>query len=213
MRNHFYLATFVALVSAAPLARATLVLDLATGGSSETCSCGADGTTVGWSFIVNSAITVDGIGVWDADSAPLAVDTEAGLFDDLGNVLASAEITNTSTPVASASTDGQWLFEGIAPLTLAPGDYELGTLLFPPGPPVQIDAPFLPVPQITVVEGVLGPVDGGFQAPLTAFGGPVFGPTLETVPEPGLAGLLGLASAALLLSRAWIARRLKSILQ
>ena len=113
----------------------------------------------------------------------------------------------------SASTDGQWLFESIAPLTLAPGNYELGTLFFDDGPIAELDAPFFPIPQITVVEGVVGPLGGGFETPLSVSGELVFGPTLETVPEPGLMWLLGLGSAALLLSRAPMARRSKSILQ
>ena len=213
MRKHLYpLAAFVALISAAPLAHGDLVLDLATGGLPAVCSgCGTDGTVFGWSFIVNSPITVDGIGVWDEGSLPLTTDAETGLFDDTG-ALAGAEITNSSTPVPSASTSGQWLFESITPLTLAPGNYELGTLFFDSGPVAEVGAPFLPISQITVVEGVLGSPGGGFQAPLTAFGEPVFGPTLETVPEPGLMWLLGLGSAALLLCRASMARRLKSIL-
>lgn len=215
MRKHFYpFAAFVALVWAAQLAHGDLVVDLATGGLPAACSgCGTDGTVFGWSFIVNSPITVDGIGVWDEASLPLTTDAETGLFDDTGTLLASADITNSSTPVPSASTDGQWLFESIAPLTLAPGNYELGTLFFDAGPVAEVGAPFFPIPQITLVEGVVGSPDGGFQAPLTAFGEPVFGPTLETVPEPGLMWLLGLGSAALLLSRASMARRSKSILQ
>ncbi len=215
MRKHLYpLAAFIALLCSAPLAHGDLVLDLATGGLPALCSdCGTDGTVFGWSFIVNSPITVDGIGVWDEASLPLTADAETGLFDDTGTLLASADITNSSTPVPSASTDGQWLFDSIAPLTLAPGNYELGTLFFDGGPVAEIGASFFPIPQITAVEGVTGSSDGGFQAPLTPFGELVIGPTLETVPEPGLMWLLGLVSAALLLSRASMARRSKSILQ
>jgi hypothetical protein len=211
----FPLAALFALIGAAPLAHAGLVLDVATGGSPATCSgCGADGTVFGWSFFVNSPITVDGIGIWDSDSAPLPVDTEAGLFDNLGNLLASVEITNASTPVPSVGADGQWLFETIAPLTLTPGIYELGSVTFDSGPAVLLGAPFFSIPQITLIDGVLGPADGGLQAPLEEFpDGPVFGPTLETVPEPGMLGLLISASAALALGRALKMRRSKPILQ
>jgi hypothetical protein len=215
MRKHFFpVAMFVALVSAAPAAHADLLVDLLADGTLAICSaCGTAGTMLGYSFTVNSPITVDGLGVWDFGSAPLGSDTEAGLFDSSGDLLASVEITDSSTPVPSADTSGQWLFGSIAPITLEPGNYELGALDFNSGPVLELDPPLSIQPQITVLEGEIGTIGGGFQAPLTAFPELVFGPTLETVPEPGLLGLLLGAAAALVLGRSFRARRSKPIFQ
>jgi hypothetical protein len=211
MRMKTMLLTLAALVflGAAPKAKADLALDLNTGGGASPCgSCGADGTTFGWSFSVNDPITVDAIGLWDAGSAPLGTSLQAGIFDSMGNLLASVTISDSSTPVASASTDGQWLFENISPITLTLGDYEIGSLFFDTAPLAQIGAPFVNIPAISVLGGVQGPADGGFQAPESLFSNLVFGPTFETVPatvpEPNFGILLamGLAAIGLIRTRA-----------
>jgi PEP-CTERM motif len=114
--------------------------------------------------------------------------------------------TGVSTPVASASTDGEWLFDSFAPITLPAGVYVLGNVFFANVPVAQTGAPFTTIPEITEDGGVQGPANGGFAAPLTSFDEPIFGPTLETaaVPEPESASLLGFGFAAMLL---WRARR------
>jgi hypothetical protein len=99
----FPLFVFVTILAGiTPLAHADLALDLATAQSSAGClGCGPAGTTVGWSFIVNSDITVDGIGVRDDTAARFGTPTEAGIFDDTGNLFASVAISSASTPVPS----------------------------------------------------------------------------------------------------------------
>jgi hypothetical protein len=194
------------LVSVAPRARAALILDLGTGGAPSSCGllCGANGTTFGWAFTSSSPITVGGIGVWDANSSA-AFSTEAGLFTATGALLESAVITTgVSTPVASASTDGEWLFASFAPITLPAGVYVLGNVFSPTQPLAQTSASFTTIPEVTEDGGVQGPTNGGFAAPLTPFSEPIFGPTLETaaVPEPEMVSLLGFGFAAMLLWRA-----------
>jgi PEP-CTERM motif len=187
----------------APHANAALVLDLTAPGTPEPCgpSCGASGTTYGWAFDVTTPITVDGIGVWDSNSGgPFS--SEAGLFTSSGTLLESALISSaTSTPVASANTDGQWLFETFAPITLPIGLYLIGNVSGESSPLAEIGATFVTIPQITFVVGVIGPTDGGFSAPTGSFSPTVFGPTLETtIPEPStwammLLGFVGLGYA------------------
>src|SRR5579863_9820369 len=173
------------LVGAAPQSHAGLVLDLTGGGTPTACgSCGPDGTTFGWSFTVNSPIEVDGIGVWDFFGSSFPASTEAGLWTGAGTLLESESITSASTPVASARSDGQWLFESFAPITLAPGDYVIGNVFFDSNPLAAVDSSITAISQITPTGGVTGTVDGGLTAPLVSFSPPIYGPTLETVAVP-----------------------------
>jgi len=53
-----------------------------------------------------------------------------GLWSNAGVLLTSAFITNVSSPVASTSALGRWLFEDVAPVLLLPGDYLIGASFF-----------------------------------------------------------------------------------
>jgi len=197
------------LVGFAPRSHAALVLDLTGGGTPESCgTCGASGTTFGWSFTVNSPIEVDGIGVWDYFGSPFPASTDAGLWTAAGALLESETITSASTPVTSAETDGQWLFESFAPITLAPGDYLIGNVFFDSDPFAAYNSSSTTISQITPTGGMVGTTDGGLTAPSGAFSPAIYGPTLETLAVPeastwammllGFAGLgfMGLQSAA-----------------
>jgi hypothetical protein len=180
-----------------PQARAALVLDLNTGGAATQCiTCGnTNGDTFGWAFRVSAPITINGLGVWDAGTDGLGVaSVPLGLWTAAGGLLASATATDGSTPVASASANGSWLFEDIAPLTLAPGSYVIGFVAFSQVPTAQINAPFTTIAEIAVAGGVQGPSDAGLAFPSDSFQIPIFGPTmrLAAVPEPATLALFGL---------------------
>lgn len=181
MRKSWFVFLMCVLLGAwtASKAQATLMLDLHTGGAQVPCgSCGANGTTFGWRFTVLAPITVDGIGVWDAGANGIGSASIAGIWTADGTLLASATVSDGSTPVASASSDGDWLFESITPLTLTPGIYEVGAMFLAITPFAQVNVPFVMIPEITGVTGVQGTLNAGFTAPLTPFHLPIFGPTL-----------------------------------
>jgi hypothetical protein len=204
MKSTIARATAAALLAGAacgaPYANAALVLDLTAPGTPELCGpvCGASGTTFGWAFDVTTPITVDGIGVWDSNSGGPFL-TEAGLFTSSGALLESAVIASgTSTPVASANTDGQWLFETFAPITLPIGEYVIGSIFGESSPLGEIGATFVTIPQITLVGGAVGTNDGGFSAPTGSGEFPIFGPTLETtIPEPSTWAMMLIGFASL----------------
>jgi hypothetical protein len=182
-------------------ADAGLLLDLNPGGTSAPCiSCGnATGQTYGWAFNVDSPVTIDGIGFWDEGGDGLETTVQAGLWTSTGTLLASATITDGSTPVASASLSGRWLFESVAVQTLAVGSYVVGGTFFSTVPLAQVDATFVTNPDISGVAGRRHDgADTGFAAPLDVFTSAIFGPTLrtvESVPEPAPLGLMALAAA------------------
>ena len=186
-------------------AQATLVMDLTGGGTPTACgTCGAVGETFGWSFTVLNAITIDGLGVWDAGSNGIGQATRAGVWTSVGMLLASAAVSNASTVVASASNQGSWLIETIAAITLLPGNYLLGAVFYTSESLAQRDSAFTNIADITVGGGVRnGAANTGFTAPLASFEKDIFGPTMRVAdnlaPEPaGLAlvgfGLFGLAA-------------------
>jgi hypothetical protein len=113
-------------------------------------------------------------------------------------MLAEATVDNSSIPVPSRSTAGQWLFTVITPITLEPGDYVLGAVW---GDPIIGADGFRYFENIFTSYGVN--YEGTrtmtmLSAPILVFpeeGGPrngFFGPNLAVaVPEPISFVLLG----------------------
>src|ERR1700716_3992678 len=68
--------------------------------------------TFGWSFTANTPIAVDGLGFFDDFhfGAGLLQDHRVNLWTNTGTPLAQTVITNASTPVATTSAQGRWLF-------------------------------------------------------------------------------------------------------
>ena len=196
----------LALVFCGSLAQASLVLDL-TSHNNASCVCGdTNGTTGGWAFTVNSAIRIDGLGVWDAGSDGLGTTppVKAALWTSAGTLLASVTVTDSSTVVASADPSGRWLFETIPTLTLDPGNYVIGALLYN-GLSSYVIGRAAPIAQISGISGRYGRVDDGLMPPGFP-GAAMYGPTMRlapaaTVPEPGSLLLVAAAGLALLATR------------
>ncbi|HEY1128874.1 MAG TPA: DUF4082 domain-containing protein [Roseateles sp.] len=165
--------------------------------------------TLGWSFTVNSDITVTALGVFDADQDGLAERHAVGLWSSGGTLLASTIIgAGTADPLTA-----QFRYSGITALTLTAGEtYTIGAVwnslldgLVYPGDATDFSTPA----DISFVETRF--VEGGALAdPTSNAGGTLpayFGPNFlfdaaGTVPEPASLLLAGLAIAALLASQA-----------
>src|SRR4051812_42963539 len=96
--------------------QAALLLDF-TGGNANTFG---GNTTVGWEFTLNSPMLVDGLGFWDHGSDGLVNTHDVGIWNSSNTalLLTSTTVTNgSSTPVASTSTAGRWLFNNIPSIT------------------------------------------------------------------------------------------------
>jgi hypothetical protein len=126
------LGLLVALSSPIPAKATELGLDF----TGTTANSFLAELTFGWSFTANQTILVDGLGFFDDElrtGPDLNQDHLVSLWTDDGTetLLAQTTITNASTPVASTAEGGEWLFNNIAPVVLAPGQYVIGA--FDPG--------------------------------------------------------------------------------
>lgn len=166
----------------------------------------------GWIFLVNSEITVTSLGVFDAGSNGLAGPHQVGLWDSVGNLLASTTVTNASTPVASIHADGQWLFQSIGPVNLGIGQYTIGALYFNNDPDLAVIlGSVFSIPEVTHVAGVqLIGAPGLVQPTQGQIPGGIFGPSFlvdngnGAVPEPSewaAMGVLGMALGGLALRK------------
>ena len=211
IRTAFISCALLAAVGTAqpPAAYAsTLALDF-TGGFISSCG-GPVGAhcSDGWGFTVNSPITVDGLGFWDQGGDGLIDTHQVALFNDVGAVLlASATITNSSTPVASSAADGRWLFESISPLLLSPGSYSIAAL-YPAyqsfgGDTSRVNATASTIPEITFVTARESGCCLYPETLLPFFNDGIFGPTFSAsaVPEPGALLLLTAGLAGLMIMR------------
>lgn len=134
MITRFTFPATVAALGVALLALTTsahaqvLALDFSTSGFSDTVNNANIDTTIGWTFSVNTPVTVTALGLWDEGADGFQTDHEVGLWDSNGTLVASTTITSASTTVSSSSTDGQWLFNTISDQVLSSGTYTIGAL-------------------------------------------------------------------------------------
>jgi len=182
------------------------LLDITGGGQAAEPLADAVG---GWAFHIDNPITIAAIGLWDEGKLPLNIAHQVGLWQSDQSLLMVANIDNTSIPVASAFSGGQWLFTEISPLQLQPGDYVMGAVW---GDAIFGADPFR-IHTVAVTSGIsytsacavfllpspelVFPNCGGGSLSDASF----FGPNLAVVtPEPGgvgwlACGLVGMVAA------------------
>jgi hypothetical protein len=139
--------------------------------------------TAGWAFSFSDFdLDVTALGFFDAGSDGLRISHQVGLWDSGGSLLAQVTVDNTSTPVASTSTAGQWLFTELpSPITLPRGGtYILGAFIPDLTDGIYDGANPTTASGITFLGERIGL--GGFVFPKDAFpqANQIFGPNLLT---------------------------------
>lgn len=156
--------------------------------------------TLGWEFTLSSTRTVTSLGVFDIGANGLASPHLVGIWTSGGTLLGTVTVNNASTPIASTSTAGRWLFQALgSPLTLSPGNYIVG-VDYPTGntDDVMTSAGTISLASgLTFVQGrFTSNPTAGFDFPDATFStsGGHFGPDLllAAVPEPATLALLGM---------------------
>lgn len=187
----------IAALPCTALAQAPAVTSF-TGGS-QFSSFNSDGDTVGWFFTVNDPIVVTDLGFWDADQDGLDGRHEVGIWDTATETLLASTFVQDGT---ASPLVGEWRYESIPNLSLAPGDYVIGAYYHPSGGPVD-----------NYISGASG-IQTGSEITFTASavddnpagGGPYdftyprtqgaasgrFGPNFQYIPAPGALGVLAL---------------------
>jgi len=202
-------ASLVCLLPPSSAGATSLALDFTAGnGVNKVCgSVNAPGCVGGWSFTVLSNITVTALGIWDEGSAALVSSHPVGLWTGDGlTQLATATVTNASTPVASIGP-GRWLFESISPVVLTPGSYVIAAFYLPgdTGDMLRINtaAPSL-IPQITLTHALAQLPIGSLTFPTIVAGsnepglfGANFQVEAQAVPEPASLTLLAMGLGTL----------------
>lgn len=160
--------------------------------------------TLGYSFQVNSPLSVTALAVFDAGSDGLNASHAVGIWDAKANLLASVVV-----PAAvAAPIQGGFRYEFISPLALAVGSvYYVGSVNgFDDDPWEQDPSVLTAAPEITYLSRQYEASGGGLVFPdlagsgTTGYFGGNFLFTTTAVPEPGSlvllgSGLIGVAGA------------------
>jgi hypothetical protein len=132
-RTRCLAAALVVAIGAPSTLSATPLIDFATDvspfgwfGNDRGCE---GGCTLGYAFTVGSDVTIDALGVFDAESTGLNNVHEVGLWTSGGTLLAMTSVGPLATAAdPSASGAGQYVYSSIGSLTLGVGSYVIGAL-------------------------------------------------------------------------------------
>lgn len=149
--------------------------------------------TLGYSFLVNSSITVVSLGVYDDQQDGLNVSHDVGMWDSAGNLLASTTVGSGT----AGTLAGGFRFIPITPLSLTAGNtYYVGSVNGIDNDGWLQDPLIIAAPEITYLSRRFESSGGGLVFPDLAGSGQVgyFGGNFEfgsAVPEPTTLALFG----------------------
>ena len=158
------------------ITHAAPMFDLGTEGAFG--SVGNSNINLGFDFTISSQINVGGLGVWDIAPLGLTQSFQVGLWNALGELLASTNVTSASTAVASANENGQWLFNYFTPFFINPGQYVLGLFQEATGPDVLgfgFGQSLIDIDPAFTYGGTRHSLSGSFGMPSSSSGPPVVG--------------------------------------
>lgn len=156
--------------------------------------------TLGWEFSFTTTQTITALGMFDVNANGLNSPHVVGIWTANGTFLGSVTVDNSSTPVASTSADGRWLFQSLGtPITVRAGNYVLGVDYTDSTDHVMTGAASISLdPSMNFVQGrfTTNPT-AGFDFPDATFptSGGHFGPNLllgSAVPEPASLALVAM---------------------
>lgn len=181
----------VMLMAVAPAVMGQAVTGFTGGAQYNLYYTGSTGDVVGFRFTVNGAlpIEIDQLGVWNADTAAggagLTSPHEVGIWDS-----AQTLITSVTVDPATGTVIGDWIYAGVSPVVLSPGEtYTAGVLYTETDNDSYISSAssMTSAPEITFVQSVYPAAASlGFTYPSsnsTSFGrfGPNFSYTVVPV--------------------------------
>jgi hypothetical protein len=215
MLSGFVISRFIrswplAVAALGSMAKAGPIVPLVdfTSGSALGVFGGANGSA-GFSLNVTAPIPVSGLGFFDVGGDGLIHSHQVGLWTSGGILLATALVSNAASVVSSTSSLGNWREVGIAPVTLVPGSYVLGTFYLDANTNQEDQAVFFALSSSGpgVSFGSRCDIGGGSALMFPCGNVPdplagIFGPMAFTssVPEPSTAAL-SLVGAVLLILR------------
>ena len=175
IRKYLLLFTFLAQITLVASAQADTIALSFSGGGTWTWS----GATIGWEFTVSEPINVTSLGVWDESGNGFTDDHQVGIWLSSGG----APLVSTTVTSANQLTNG-FRYQAIAPFTLQPGTYVIGSYM-PTGSDLGAsDASYATQSPITYTRN-LYLYNAGFTIPnveWVGYDGGNFGPNFQFLP-------------------------------
>lgn len=204
--NSAYLTLIAVLLSPMAAHAGLIGLDIESEGTASIPV--PDDFTIGWSFSVTEAFTLDALGTWDQHADGLNEAQTVSIWTSAGLLLSSVSVDNTATTVAPsfvANDSGQWLMADVVDILLGIGDYVIGAdRLGGSGDVFQIEDTVIATDSRVTFTGDRFSNTGVFEFPINTTVGSIFegnhffGPTfwiaddVPAVPEPSTLILLAL---------------------